>query len=91
MVENVYCFKTMSSIYEKERNDIKNNTVREIDLNDSRFTELIYWMYKGFDNGEPYIRIQNAFDSKESFQRSIKDITIWMDLMIITWHPKVTL
>jgi len=82
-------FKSIDSIYHKERMGLKPNTVREIDLNDDRFLALISKYYNGFNEKEIYIKIINA-DTKESFEREIEDITIFKNLMIISWkHEEV--
>ena len=87
MVENKFNFKSNYYNYKKEESDIKNNTIREIDLDDERFTGLIYWMEKGFNDGDVTIHIQESDNYKVFFERNIRDITIWNNLMIITWKP----
>ncbi len=87
-MENKFTFKSSATYYAKECLDIKNNTVREIDLEDSRFTGLIAWMETGWNDGELKIRIVDALYPETYFERDIRDITIWADLMIITWREK---
>lgn len=84
---NIYKFKSKQIFYEKERENLKNNTVRKIDLNDFRFLELIYWNHAGYNEGDIQIEIVNADSENESFIRNIQDISIFDDLMIITWNP----
>lgn len=79
-------FKSYAQIYEKERDNIKNNTVRKIDLNDERFQDLIYWMVEGWNDGQLQIIIQRGNDDKDFFIKEIRDITVWNDLMVITWN-----
>lgn len=86
VLDREFRFKSYSHIYEKEREDIKNNTIRKIDLNDERFTQLIAWSEFGWNDGEIQIIIQRADNEKEFFIREIRDITIYNDLMVITWN-----
>jgi hypothetical protein len=80
-------FKSIDKIYHKERIGLKPNTVREIDLSDDRFLHLISKAYSGFDFGEINIKIVNA-DTGDFFEREVEDITIWKNLMIISWKHK---
>jgi len=82
----LFQFKTNPKIFWKERNGVKNNTVRRIDLSDDRFTHLIAWSEIGWNDGDILIEIVNTKNS-DSFIREIRDITIWDDLIIITWNP----
>jgi hypothetical protein len=82
-------FKSVSPYFEKEREGIKPNTVREIDLNDDRFKWLIYWMMHGW-NDEISIRIKR-YDGNgkwDTFTREINDISVYKNLMIISWKHK---
>ena len=81
-------FKSTDFIYHKEETGIKPNTVREIDLSDERFLHLICKGYSGFDEGEIIIKIVNA-DTGVYFEREVEDITIFKNLMIISWKHKV--
>lgn len=83
--DNIFNFKSEENFYEKEREGIKNNTVREIDLNDNRFLSLIAWMMAGWDDGEILIKITSKY-SGEYFVRQIRDISVYGDFMIITWN-----
>lgn len=80
-------FKSLDYIYHKEKRGLKPNTVRKIDLNDERFLHLITKAYSGFDENEIEIEIVNT-ETKESFKRFVEDITLWDDLMIISWRHK---
>jgi len=88
VLDRDFRFKSYSHIYEKEREDIKNNTVRRIDLNDDRFTQLIAWSEFGWNDGEIHIIIQRGDNEKDFFIKEIRDITIYNDLMVITWNEK---
>lgn len=80
-------FKSIDSIYHKERLGLKPNTVREIDLSDDRFLHLISKAYSGFNEGEITIKIINA-NNGGFFEREVEDITIYKNLMIISWKHK---
>lgn len=86
VLDREFKFKSYSHIFEKERANIKNNTVRKIDLNDDRFLDLIAWAVEGFNDDEIQIIIQRGDNEKDFFIREIRDITIYNDLMIITWN-----
>ena len=83
----LFQFKTDPRIFWKERDGVKNNTVRKIDLNDDRFIHLIAWSEIGWNDGDIKIEIV-CTSHPESFVRDIRDITIWNDLMVITWNEK---
>jgi hypothetical protein len=83
-----FCFRTKREYYWKEERDIKNNTIRKIDLADERFRELIAWMEIGWNDGDINIIITDAESASKSFEREIRDITLWDEFMIITWNPK---
>jgi hypothetical protein len=80
-------FKSIDDIYHKERMGLKPNTVREIDLSDERFLNLISYYQFGFNFGDITIKIVNA-QTEESFERIVEDITIFKNLMIISWKHK---
>lgn len=88
MADREFRFKSYSHIFEKERDGVKNNTVRRIDLNDERFQDLVYWSVEGWNDGELQIIIQRGNNDKDFFIRDIRDITIFNDLMVITWNEK---
>lgn len=83
-MRSTYRFKTKNPIFEKEKKGIKPYTVREIDLEDSRFLELIAHNEVGYHQGELKIEIE-ATTTEELFCRDISDITIWKKLMMIAW------
>ena len=89
VLDREFRFKSYSHIYEKERADVKNNTVRVIDLNDDRFTQLVAWSEWGWNDGEIQIIIQRGDNEKDYFIRDIRDITIWNGLMIITCKEEI--
>lgn len=86
VLDREFRFKSYSHFYEKERADVKNNTVRKIDLNDDRFLDLIAWAVEGWNDGEIQIIIERGDNPDECFIRDIRDITIYNDIMIITWN-----
>ena len=88
VLDREFRFKSYSHIFEKEREDIKNNTVRTIDLNDDRFTQLIAWSEIGWNDGEIQIIIQCGDNDKDYFIKEIRDITLYNDLMVITWNEE---
>ena len=76
-------FKSSPIYFEKERSGLKSNTIREINLSEDKFQDLIL-MYNFGIYG--YIQIRETKEDKpEMFDRKIKDITIWNNLMIISW------
>jgi len=80
-----YKFKSREPFFTKEKLGIKNNTVREIDLNEEKFLELIQHMMAGFNDGDIAVEIMNPH-TIGSFVRNITDISIYNNLMIITWE-----
>lgn len=86
-------FKSEEPFYTKEKLGIKNNTVRLIKLEDERYWDLAYWESRGFADEKLIITIsltpnklhQLKPNETESFTRRIKDISIWHNLIIITW------
>lgn len=80
-----FVFKSTDEYFWKEEADVKNNTIREIDLSDERFRQLIAWSEYGWNDGTISITIEGT---NGIFTRDIKDITIWNNFMIITWEPK---
>ena len=86
-MNNVFKFKSDWEYYEKEREGIKNNTVRFIDLSDERFIDLIGWIGRGWNDGDIKIRVQKGEDENIFFVRDIRDISIWCEYIIITWNP----
>jgi len=78
-------FKSHMMYWWREQNDTKNNTIRKIDFTDDRFLDLIAWNQIGYNDGDIKIKISCG---NASIVRNIRDICIWNDLMIITWHPE---
>ena len=91
MLNKRFKFKSWEPHYTNERLDIKNNTVRKIDLNDGRYRELITWNELGYNDGDIEIEIVSHERPEAYFVRNIRDIAVFNDLMVITWHPKKTL
>lgn len=89
MISGFVNFKSTPDNFKKEKDDLKNSTIREIDLNDSRFLFLISAMYDrdSWKIGDLKIGIINT-ETLEHFLREIRDITIFKNLMIITWNEK---
>lgn len=85
-LSRLFVFRSSGEYYWKEEHDIKNNTVRKIDLNDVRFRELIAWMETGWNDGDIKIKMLSA-ESLKFFVRDIRDISVRDDLMVITWIP----
>ena len=87
-IQTVFSFKSTEQFFIKEREDIKNNTVRVIDFTDERFQHLIHWAVVGWNDGD--IKIEICCDSVHPYRfiKDIRDISIYKDLMIITWNPK---
>lgn len=83
-IMKLFEFKSKQPFYNKEKSGIKSNTIREIDLNDARFLHLIYWMIHGWKGGEIRIQINDA-TGKHNFIRPIIDISVYNDIMIISW------
>lgn len=81
-------FKTTVIIYEKERDGLKPNTVREVDMNDQRYRSLLIHNEQGWNPGDLTIKITCAEYPKMSFERQIDDITFWKNLIIISWIHK---
>ena len=80
-------FKSIPEMYEKEISGQKNNTVRKLDPQDMRCFELaqiaessLYDEVEGFK-----IKIKKS-GTEEFFERSIKDVSFWDGIWIITWR-----
>ncbi len=90
MIKPWYTFKSRQPFFDKEKAGIKNNTVREIDLNEDKFLELIQHMMNGFNDGDIRIEICNAENPDNNFFRDITDISVYNHLMVITWKSTVS-
>lgn len=77
------CFKSVSPFFEKERNGLKPNTVRVIDLDDERFLTLEQWAFNNKPLGE--IQIMNP-NTGAGFRRKVKDVSFWNRFCIISWE-----
>lgn len=79
-------FKSNTDYYYSEMDGTKNNTVREIDWNDSRFPTLL--LMKLHNNyGFIKISLPKEYSEKEiCFVRQITNVCVWNNLMIITWE-----
>jgi len=69
--------------YEKERSGIKNNTLRE--LKDDADQKTVSSFESSFLKGEiPLIKIYNK-RTGESFERELKDISVYEGFVVFTW------
>ena len=88
-MKKIYKFKSREPFYSKERAGIKPNTVREINLNEDKFLELIQHTMNGFNPGDIEIEILETIEGfiggTGRFVRDIEDISIYTNLMIISW------
>ena len=71
-------FKSIPQMYNKELSGRKPNTVREIDEMDDRFKRL-------YDGEANVITIENT-ETGKWFLRAIKDVSVFNNLMIISWE-----
>ena len=83
-------FKSIPKIFEKEKSDIKNNTVRELEKGNYRF-EILNQFALGIVT-DLTIEIENT-ETGYTFQKQVKDVTIWRlengkIIYIITWEIK---
>ena len=76
-------FKSKLEFFQIEKDGLKNNTVRKVDWNDDRFTELLEFS-KGY--GEINLEIRCVEFPKMCFYRKVKNVCFWEDLVIITWY-----
>lgn len=74
-------FSSLPKFYDKEKSGLKNNTIRVIDKDDERFRLVNLWAIK---KKYGYIRIRNT-ETKEFFEREIKDISFYNYMWIISW------
>lgn len=76
-------FKTRSPFFEKERDNLKCNTVREMyPGNDIRYEELMHILQT---KEEFLVKIINP-KTKEEFIRMGSDVTYYDERFIISWH-----
>jgi len=78
-------FKSTPEYYHQESDGRKNNTVRKIDWEDSRFpTLLLMEQHNSF--GFIKITLPGQCQGQDvTFKRRIQNVSVWNDLMIITW------
>lgn len=101
MNNTIIDFKSNEENFYVEANDLKNNTVRKIDLNDQRFRDLIRAWKRDNDDFYPFIRITHSDfayaeenkasltqEKQYSFIRRIKHIALFEDYLVITWEMK---
>jgi len=82
---DVIFFKTKSPFFEKERDDLKCNTVRKVFCdNDSRYDTIMAFIQGEITDLD--IKIKNP-KTKEEFKRKVTDITYWDEHFIISWRP----
>ena len=81
---NKVTFKSTIHFFNKEIENIKNNTVRKVDWTDERFDLL--QLFKDGEIKSLKIEIVLADNNCCYFERYIKDVTFWEDLVIITWY-----
>lgn len=83
-------FKSIPEMYEKEKSDLKNNTVRLVDPKDDRFRLL-----EEYTQGEVmhlFVYITNT-KTGASFRRWVKDVTFWevkpdVTVCVISWRTQ---
>jgi len=96
MSKEIFEFKSISEYFFDEKSGLKNHTERVIDVKDERFQLLLRaWKKKEYplirinlkgmvyQEGDKAINISK--DLKYSFIREIKHISIWGEVMSITW------
>jgi len=71
-------FKSIPEMFHKEISGRKPNTIREIDEADNRFKLLA-------ESKAHLITIVNT-ETQEAFTRKITDVSIWKNIMIISWE-----
>lgn len=78
----IIIFKSAEPYFSKEESGIKNNTIRAIKQDDDRLKVI-----NNFITGEYgiNIKIENPITNK-SFIRTVKDISQYKSLYIITWE-----
>jgi hypothetical protein len=84
MKDEVVEFKSTLNNYLKELSGLKPNTIRRLPIGDEREEILRRWEIVG-DCGQ--IKIRNSL-TKEYFTRNVSDVTIWEDIIIISWRHK---
>lgn len=87
MKKDYVSFKSEEPYYTKEKSGIKPHTEREVDMSEEKHQKLAHWAVLGKKGNyqNKYIQIFNTIGKPESFERQIKDITYWKNLVIISW------
>lgn len=80
-----FTFKTKSPFYEKERDNLKCNTVRKLDSDDSRFEDALEVIQLRLSLTPHTIKIINPI-TQESFERTLTDITYYDERFIFSWR-----
>jgi len=87
-MEDKIIFKSGEEYYYAEKEDLKNNTFRLIELGDYRLKLLEDYCKHDFEN-ELIITIELWKDIKfiESFERNVRHATTFAGWWAITWEP----
>lgn len=83
MYEEIIDYKSDPYFFYKERDNKKTNTVRKHDFSDERVRKLLAMANSGIYG---YIRITNSENNHQFFTRMITDVTVFKDLLIISWR-----
>lgn len=81
-------FKSTGQMYWKEATDNKNNTFRKVDQEDERFSKLQNYQGRLLNRGELLIEIEHKENPKNSFIRSVRDVSFMDGYCIITWYEE---
>jgi len=83
-MKQVVKFRSINENFKKEKSGIKNNTIRFYGA-DERFNILDKFRTGEIKNLN--IEIQES-RTGETFRRSIRDVTVYAEIYIITWEAK---
>jgi hypothetical protein len=81
-------FKSAGQYYWREVTDNKNNTFRKVDLADERFSKLQNYQGRLLNRGELLIEIEHKENPKNSFVRSVRDVSFMDGYCILTWYEE---
>lgn len=81
-------FKSTEFFYNKEKEGLKSNTVREVGECDTRFEGLME-MIQTKDYGLIVIHLNTDYEGT-FFERQITDISYYDEKFIISWNPEET-
>ena len=84
-MNNIVSFKSCAKYFVKERDWLKPNTVRFVDMSDARFILLAQMVHTQVF-GEIEI-VENSGFRPERFIRKITDVTFFNGNCIISWQP----